>query len=256
MRLLSALAGIPLVLLLAWWGGLAFFLLILFISHLALLELYKLLGVKGKKLRLSGLAGNLLLLLTVFALPGTEAYLLALTVFFLGTFTMFWLSSPGDFLMLASVMFGKLYITTPLCLFLLIRSRPDGFSLVLLLLLAVWATDTGAYFFGLSFGRRPLAPLVSPRKSVEGALGGLVTALLVLSVAAPYLGLTRIEGISLGFILSVSGQAGDMAESALKRWAEAKDSGSFLPGHGGVLDRLDSLLFALPVAFIYLTLFS
>jgi len=254
-RIFSALLVIPLVIFLVWQGGLLFFALIFLISHLALRELYELLQVSIKRLRLAGLTGNALLLPIMF-LFGIEAFFLALIVFFLSLFTLYWLSYPaGDFPKLTAVLFGKLYITTMLSLIFVIRTMPVGFNLVVMLLLAVWATEAGAYFFGLTFGRRRLAPRVSPKKSVEGALGGLIAALFVLWLIAPYLGFSRLSGVSLGFILSLSGQVGDLAESALKRWAQAKDSGSFLPGHGGVLDRLDSLLFALPAAYIWATFF-
>ncbi len=254
-RVLSALTAIPPVLFLTWLGGFSFLVLILIVSTLALLELYRLLGVSEKRLRLCGLAGNAVLL-PVLLLSGAEVYLAALLLFLLLTFTLYWFTYPADFQVLAAIWFGKLYITTMLGHILVIRAMPGGLWLVLLVLLAVWATDSGAFFFGMSLGRRRLAPLVSPNKSWEGALGGLVTALLVTCLVAPYLGFARLFALGLALVVSLAGQAGDMAESALKRWAQIKDSGSFLPGHGGVLDRLDSLLFALPVAYIYLIFFG
>jgi len=118
----------------------------------------------------------------------------------------------------------------------------------------VWAGDTAAYYAGKAFGRRPLAPRSSPSKTWEGAAASLVASLIFGLV---YLGrlfpeLSPLEAVSLTVVAGVSGQVGDLAESALKRGAGVKDSGELLPGHGGFLDRLDSSLFALPVVYLWL----
>ncbi|MGC8782880.1 MAG: phosphatidate cytidylyltransferase [Armatimonadota bacterium] len=126
----------------------------------------------------------------------------------------------------------------------------DGVRLVLLTCASVWACDTVAYFVGKRFGQRRMAPLLSPSKSWEGAgagvLGGTVAAVLV----APWTGLSPISALVLGVASACAGQIGDLFESALKRELEVKDFGGLLPGHGGVMDRLDSLLFALPVVYL------
>jgi len=125
-------------------------------------------------------------------------------------------------------------------------------------LLVNWASDTGAYLVGRSFGRHKLAPRVSPSKSWEGAAAGVVSAVLV---AGWYLlrfvnHVTVVEAIALTVAANVAGQFGDLAESAMKRGAGIKDSGAILPGHGGFLDRVDSTLFALPVVYAYLKLMT
>lgn len=126
----------------------------------------------------------------------------------------------------------------------------DGVRLVLLTCVSVWACDTVAYFVGKQFGRRRMAPLLSPHKSWEGAgagvLGGTVAAVLV----APWIGLSPLPALVLGVASTCAGQIGDLFESALKRELGVKDFGGLLPGHGGVMDRLDSLLFALPVVYL------
>lgn len=115
----------------------------------------------------------------------------------------------------------------------------------------VWCADSGAYFVGRKFGKRKMAPNVSPNKSIEGLFGGIATGLIaVLAVsffALDYQGLQLIEFIGLSVITIISSVFGDLFESMLKRQAGVKDSGTILPGHGGVLDRIDSLLFATPV---------
>lgn len=154
----------------------------------------------------------------------------------------------------AGVLFASaLYSSYAFRMLLNLRVRPNGIGWVLLVFVAIWATDTGAYFVGRALGGRKLLPEVSPKKTVSGALGGLVLAV----------GLTAFIGVfpmgfgasyaaqfaALGAVISVAGQAGDLVESALKRHYAVKDSGWLLPGHGGVLDRFDSLLLAAPIAY-------
>lgn len=129
-------------------------------------------------------------------------------------------------------------------------SQPEGPAWALFALLIVWMADTGAYFVGVRFGKHKLAPRISPGKSWEGFFGGLAATLLLALIALPLLGLgwTSLPGLMLlTAITALFSVAGDLFESLLKRHAGAKDSSHLIPGHGGVLDRLDSLLAALPV---------
>ena len=134
-----------------------------------------------------------------------------------------------------------------------------GTALVFLPILLTWSTDIGAYAFGRTFGKKKLIPSVSPGKTVEGALGGLgltivICLLYVRFVLMPYaqLGLTIQGAVLFAIVVSVAAQTGDLAESLLKREAGVKDSSRILPGHGGILDRFDSLLFVMPIAFLLL----
>ena len=122
---------------------------------------------------------------------------------------------------------------------------------IVLLVLAVWSYDTGAYFIGKRFGRRKFLSHISPSKTYAGLVGGIVAATIVVSVALGGLGQAPIGALLLGPLLALAAQAGDLAESMLKRAAGAKDSGTLIPGHGGILDRVDSFLFAAPVALLY-----
>ncbi|MBP2623666.1 phosphatidate cytidylyltransferase [Streptococcus oricebi] len=168
------------------------------------------------------------------------------------------------FLLLGSIVFGKTYtfddVVYPIAtsfyvgtgFHALIAARLAGVDKVLLALLIVWATDSGAYLVGRKFGRRKLAPSVSPNKTLEGSLGGIVSAFLVTlvflifdrTVASPH-GFLTVLVFSIFF--SIAGQFGDLVESSIKRHYGVKDSGKFIPGHGGVLDRFDSMLFVFPL---------
>ena len=138
---------------------------------------------------------------------------------------------------------------------LAIRLLPDGFLLTLFLFFVIWAADVFAYLVGSKIGKRPLAPRISPKKTVEGALAGLLGSTLVgltlmFFSPLPYLGWQG--GALLGFFSGLLGTAGDLSQSALKRSVGVKNSGDILPGHGGILDRFDSLLFTAPFFYIYL----
>lgn len=128
---------------------------------------------------------------------------------------------------------------------------PRALAWTLLTILSVWVGDTSAYLVGRTIGRHPLAPFVSPNKTVEGAIGGLVGSSVVGGLVATVggLGFPLWAGIAIGCAIGVVGQLGDLAESFLKRQAGVKDSGRLIPGHGGILDRTDALLFAFPVAW-------
>jgi len=126
----------------------------------------------------------------------------------------------------------------------------EGVRLIMLTCLSVWACDSAAYFVGRRFGKRRMSPFLSPSKSWEGAAAGTLMGTLVAGIAAPLFGLYPWTAAMLALVAVVMGQLGDLFESALKRELGMKDFGSFLPGHGGVMDRFDSLLFALPVIYL------
>lgn len=172
--------------------------------------------------------------------------------------------------------FGILYLAGSLSLLVSLRADPLRCVLVVFALFTVWAGDTAAYYVGKNLGRHKLAPAVSPNKSWEGALASVVASVIVGVLVLHFheqigflfgdesLGVTPspafffrnsfwIHGIILGVLTNVAAQFGDLFESALKRGAQVKDSGGILPGHGGVLDRIDALLFAIPVVWYYAT---
>jgi phosphatidate cytidylyltransferase len=126
-----------------------------------------------------------------------------------------------------------------------------GRELVLFTLVLVWLGDTLAYFVGRAMGRLPMAPTISPKKTWEGAAGNVFGSLIAAAGFAWWMNLEARHLLAMAALANVAGQVGDLAESAYKRGADVKDSGSLLPGHGGVLDRIDSLIFAVPVVWCY-----
>ena len=157
----------------------------------------------------------------------------------------------------ALLLVGVVYIAGLLGHLILLRALPDGPDLVLFVLAVTWLTDSAAYFGGRAWGRHALAPRVSPNKTIEGALSGFGGAL-----AAAWLGgllwlpgLAVSDIVTLALLLGGVGQIGDLAESKIKRLAGVKDSGGWIPGHGGLLDKIDSLVFTAPTFYYYLVWF-
>lgn len=151
------------------------------------------------------------------------------------------------------ILFGVLYVGFSLSTVVSTRSLPAGEFLVLFLAVVTWASDTGAYYAGILWGKHPLLPSVSPKKTVEGVFGGLALATGAALLAQWWFAsqLSLSDALILGVLLTGAGLLGDLFESAIKRQTGVKDSGGILPGHGGMLDRLDSLLFTAPTFYYY-----
>lgn len=157
---------------------------------------------------------------------------------------------------------GLFYITLPVLLIMLMRLEPGGSQTDLLLkvipcgiIFSIWINDTMAYISGSLIGKTPLS-VISPKKTVEGTLGGIVLCVLTITVAGYFTPFYPwYHWLAISLITAVAGTAGDLLESKLKRLAGVKDSGSFMPGHGGFLDRFDSLLVAIPFVYVYYFLF-
>lgn len=267
-RVLSALVG---VLLLLWvlWGGVALILpTLVFVLWLGSLELRDMLAKRGIRLNLPFLVGGGVLLF-LFSLPQLYWHFpqvpwreVALGLFLLGSFS-HELLKGADLTRFAFTLMAFLYLPWSLGYVLLLREIPDstlGLWTLSLPQVASFATDIGAYFVGRTLGRQKLAPEISPGKTVEGSLGGIAVSFLALAL---YTGLVRevfpfglLELWLFSLLLSLAAQLGDLVESMLKRYCGVKDSGHFLPGHGGLLDRIDSLLFTFPLTYFLVVLFT
>jgi phosphatidate cytidylyltransferase len=260
-RVYAALVFIPLFyLVVRYLPPAAFFVLVLVAAGLALVELYRL-HFHGRPATMALAVGvvNAGLLLThmqwpdVFPLRSVLAAIIAATL-------LFHLVSAYDLnrsLVDVSVLvFGALYIGLTMGHLLLTRALPEGTFLIFFVVLVTWAGDAGAYYVGVSMGRTPLAPRISPRKTVEGLIGGCVLAVFIALLARLWFlpSFSFIDAIIMGIILTLAGWVGDLTETMFKRSAGVKDSGGIIPGHGGMLDRLDSLLLTAPTYYYYVTL--
>lgn len=196
------------------------------------------------------------LVLVAMQWPAVIDFSLALSITLLGLlcYQVGFAPAGSRHLSMFILLFGMLYIGYTLGHFLLLRNQQDGGLLVLFVLLVTWAGDAAAYYVGKTCGSRPLAPRLSPNKTVEGFFGGLVVAPVI-----AWLGhlwflpvVTPVDCLILGILFAVLGLLGDLSESALKRQAGVKNSGALIPGHGGMLDRVDSLLLNAPVFYYYM----
>jgi phosphatidate cytidylyltransferase len=248
----------------------AFSVLVAAATAVALLEFYRLLEGAGWIVpRAAGLALFFALLAAAhLALPGALLACTAATLLALPTLVLF--ASPAEALLLpssAGAVFATLYVALGASAVIGLRAR--GWEPVVFLLAVVWAGDSAAYYVGRTWGKRRLAPVVSPKKTWEGLWGQLAggtlfgggTAAVFLAAARPSPGAAGagaasavLAGALLGLLVSGTAAVGDLVESGFKRSVSVKDSGGLLPGHGGLLDRLDSLLYASPVLLLALTL--
>ncbi len=157
---------------------------------------------------------------------------------------------------LAKVIFGQVYVGGLFACAIPLYTSPFGELLLLFIFINIWANDTGAYIFGSKFGKRRLFPSVSPKKSWEGFWGGLFIVLITSLALASSLKLEWYQALLFGLVISVASTWGDLFESMLKRSAGVKDSGKIIPGHGGVLDRLDSFMFSAPAVLLFVLCLS
>lgn len=269
-RILTAIVGIPLVILSIYWGGIPFFILMsgvvlfslrefFFISRRAAYNPHSALGVV-----LGYLFFVAIFLSSVSFSQKADHQLVPMTL----TFILFCLTlvelvkrTPGRSIeRLGITFFGVFFIPWAFAhLTRIYYLRPAGSKWVFFLFLIIWTLDTSAYFFGIKFGKNRLAESISPKKSVEGLVAAVVSAVII----APLLGRLLLrnyvgtgESMALGFFIALIGQFSDLAESLIKRDAEIKDSDTLLPGHGGMLDRFDAFLFTAPILYYYIIFFK
>lgn len=256
-RWLTALLAIPVLLVLIGYGSeLAFVLFIAAIVAAAMVE-YNAMVFSGGGPAEKSLSIIIALLVVAAAWSaGTSLVLATVTLSLLGLLSLSLLKGEEQGSSLKTVMsivFGILYIAVMMSFFILIRCGEEGRVWVFFLIVMAFSTDVFAFYTGRTWGRRKLLPSVSAGKTVEGSLGGTagcVAACVIYSVLfLP--DLWPGHAIAMGFMGSILGQLGDLSESALKRASNIKDSGSLVPGHGGILDRLDSFLFMAPFLYYY-----
>ena len=264
-RIIVALVAIPILLGLSYWGEIPFLIFILSIGLISFHEFSSM--VKSKSIYPSYLIGiisvGLIILNAYFHFFSFEYFLLAmfLILLFVELFrnkesainnvssTLFDVLYTGLF---AASIIGirEFYVDTPM-------SYSNGGFIIVSIFITLWMTDSAAYFIGSAIGKHKLFPRVSPNKSWEGAIAGFVFAIITLVVLKTVLldFLSWMDIIAFGIIIGIFGQIGDLVESLIKRDAGVKDSSNLIPGHGGIFDRFDSLLFSSPILFLYMNYF-
>ncbi|MCL2121541.1 MAG: phosphatidate cytidylyltransferase [Clostridiales bacterium] len=253
-RTISAVVGIPLFLVFVFLGGVFFTVAVMILSFLTSVELGRMLKRIGINEMLSFLytAALLFPLLLSFE-PSWLPHFFVMFVFS-GTIIALSRYPELDFADLGANFFSILYVAFGFSHFILLRQMEQGMLLVTYAFTIIWLTDIGAFFIGTHFGKRPFFTHISPKKTTEGAIGGLAAGILagcLFCILANRLGPLDNMGflIILTPFLSAIGQIGDLFESALKRQAKMKDSSQLIPGHGGVLDRFDSALWVIPLLY-------
>ena len=266
LRIVSGLAFVPLLILLAHVGGIAFWLFTALQVSLGLIEFYRMMERRGLRpyLRL-GIAAALGLLWVCYR-PDTPhvGFLMAAVLLLVLALELRRPEARQRVEDMAVTCFGVLYVGWLSAHLVLLRELPwragtsyaEGASFVLLAFFVTWSCDSGAYAIGRLFGRNRPWTHISPRKSVEGAIGGLVAACAAAFIARAWFAhyLAVRDAIVLGFLVGVFAQVGDLVESLLKRDTDHGDSSDLIPGHGGILDRFDSLYFAAPLVVYYLAI--
>lgn len=261
-RILTGVVALILFIPFVIYGKLPFAVIVYLLATIGLVELLKM-----HKISWASIPGILaLLLLWLILFPGLEGIssihfdtnttvILVLFVFLLLAYTVL-LKNKFTFDDVGFILLAVLYVGLGFYYLLETRNSEDGLALILFAFLIIWSTDTGAYFMGRAFGKNKLWPEISPNKTIEGAIGGIILATIVgviFHIIHPFTG-NVLTVIILTIALSVFGQIGDLVESAFKRHYHVKDSGNILPGHGGILDRFDSAIFVFPVLHLILQL--
>ena len=262
-RLFSALLGASVIISSIVWSEWTYFLVFFTICMLAQWEFYRLVRIQDYlPIRFWGVfIGGLLFILTFFIergdLDGKYLFLLFPLASVIFIFKLYKKDDPNPFVNIALFYLGISYVALPFALINIIVFA-DGdytYQILLGLMLIIWSSDTGAYFAGTAFGKTKLFERISPKKSWEGSLGGALVATGLAYIAATYFDRLNLwEWLIIAAIVVVAGTYGDLVESHFKRSMSIKDSGNSIPGHGGFLDRFDSLILAVPFIVVFLKL--
>jgi phosphatidate cytidylyltransferase len=260
-RIGTAIVAVPVILALVYpapaWG---FYVLVLAASLVGVRELFAMTHPGDAAAQVVGVAVSAAASLTVFFFPGEPRALLTVLVAVPAIGPLYTLARLGAIetaaLRACALAFGPLFVVVPLTLLALMKKTlgDAGPGFVMLSLGLAWLADTVAYFAGRMFGRRKLYEAVSPKKTIEGAVGGLLGSVAWAVVGSFWFlrgSLPLLHAFPLALVAGVLGQAGDLAESLLKRSTGVKDSGAIVPGHGGVLDRVDAVIMTSVVVFLY-----
>ncbi len=256
-RLLTSVIGVPFVICIVYLGGWIFFLTVLGIILIAAYEFFKF--AKNEKINYS-IYFSLFLnaIIVLFTFTNKNIYILPLfmlSIIVSSIYKALFQDEIDKLLEKVSLeVFSALYIALPLSYFLLIRNLPKGEKFIILLLGIVWLNDSFAYFIGKKMGKTKINTHISPNKTMEGAIGGFFGGLVSGLIFAYFFKFNLISVFFLSIIIVAISQLGDLVESAFKREVGIKDAGNIIPGHGGILDRFDGLIFATPVYYYLIIL--
>ena len=245
---------------------LSFFILFFFITLVALNEFYNIINKENNNhQKVLGICSGLMIYCSACLIASgyvNNSIFLAIIPFITCTFLLeLYQNRENPFQNIASTILGVIYIAVPFSLLVLVGFPIFNLTsycphLILGLFILFWSSDTGAYLIGITFGKHPLFPRISPKKSWEGLIGGMILTIIIAIILSNYINEFQLtDWIIIAIIVSLFGVWGDLTESMLKRSFNLKDSGNILPGHGGVLDRFDAVIFAVPIVFIYLHTF-
>ncbi|MEA2087460.1 MAG: phosphatidate cytidylyltransferase [Candidatus Caldatribacteriota bacterium] len=257
-RTATTIIGVLLAFLTIFWEGFPFFIVVIIIALLGLKELYSIARKGGY--RPSYISGSMLTLYfiirVVYDFNCLNYYIENIIITFLIILTFIFQLFKKDYSkVLAEIsitIFGSIYLGYLFSFMLKIKDLPNGNYFLISLLIITWANDIGAYLIGTIFGKNKIFPKISPKKTVEGSIGGTIVSIATTVALKNWLNLTINELISLGLIIAIAAQLGDLFESVLKRGSGIKDSGTLIPGQGGILDCVDSLIFTAPVFYYYI----
>ena len=251
-RLLSGIVLVAVALLTIISGGYVLFFTLLGISLIGMQELYKAMGIHEDRTGLLEIVGYLgAVLYYISLLLGFESYgLMAVLVSLILVMFVYVFTYPKYHAnQVMAAFFGVVYVAVMLSFILMTRNLPDGKFIVWLIFLCSWGCDTCAYCVGMLIGKHKMAPVLSPKKSVEGGVGGVAGAALLGAIYAAATGGKIAEYALICAVGALISMVGDLAASAIKRNQGIKDYGKLIPGHGGILDRFDSVIFTAPAIY-------
>jgi len=269
-RLLTILVAVPIIVACTYIGGWLFFVLVTALALLSLNEFYSLMNKKGchPSYPIGFLVTLFFMWFTTYTVrhPHWEPYATGiLTTAIIITFAGgIFLRKAQDSTINASItLLGILYVGWMFSYLTLIREmNPPGAlfwknhgAYLFFLMISIWACDTAAYLVGTYFGKVKLSPYISPKKTAEGAIAGLVVGIVAAYIFGQFTGMNSVHAVILGAIIGLVGQISDLVESLIKRDAGVKDSSSLVPGHGGALDRMDSFILTAPIMYYYISWF-
>ena len=257
LRVLSAILGIPLILFVLYFKGLYLYSFVAAVSLVGLFEYYR--AMSNINISTNRILGYIAVIVyyIMFLLPITfdrPGFLIVFSVMILFTYEI--LTQRHNITEISITLFGIIYIPFLFSHLLFIEKLKYGNIIVWLPFLTAWFTDTCAYFVGIYMGKIKLSPRISPKKTVEGAIGGIAGSIVLSTLVGIIINsfgvdIKIIHFVITGFLCSIASELGDLAASYIKRYTGVKDFGNIIPGHGGILDRFDSILFTAPIIYYY-----